>query len=86
MPWTRHTWDPLFSTGTFGGRQLPKDKVGVSLQLESDHLQWLKDIVERFEFPDESKAMRVLLDYAIQDIEDEVIFAFENMRCTHCNL
>ena len=64
---------------------MEKDKSEVSVELESDHLVWLNQVVMDYGFPDESKAMRVLLDYAIQDVESDLIFSPENMRCRHCD-
>ncbi len=63
---------------------MPKDKVTATLELERDHLEWLKTIVDHYGFADESKAARVLFDYASQDADNELIFAAENARCRHC--
>ena len=63
---------------------MPTDKVTATLELERDHLEWLNTIVDQYHFADESKAARVLFDYAIQDGENELIFADENARCRHC--
>ena len=63
---------------------MPKDKVTVTLELERDHLEWLNTIADQYDFADESKAARVLFDYASQDADNELIFADENARCRHC--
>ena len=63
---------------------MPKDKVTATLELERDHLEWLNTIVDQYGFADESKAARVLFDYASQDADNELIFAAENARCRHC--
>ena len=63
---------------------MAKDKVTVTLELERDQLEWLNTIVDQHDFPDESKAARVLFDYAMGDVDKELIFAAENMRCRHC--
>ena len=63
---------------------MPKDKVTATLELERDHLEWLKTIVDHYDCADESKAARVLFDYASQDADNELIFAAENARCRHC--
>ena len=39
-----------------------KDKVELTLSLESDHLDWLSEIIQDYDLPDESKAIRILLD------------------------
>ena len=63
---------------------MPKDKVTATLELERDHLEWLNTIVDQYGFADESKAARVLFDYAMQDADNELVFADENARCRHC--
>ena len=61
-----------------------KNKDEISVELESDQLTWLDQVVSDYDFPDESKALRVLIDYAIQDGDADLIFSPENMRCQHC--
>ena len=56
----------------------------MTLELESDQLDWISEIIQDYDFPDESKAIRVLLDYAIQDGDKGDIFSPKNMRCRHC--
>lgn len=63
---------------------MPKEKIIVDLEIESDHKEWLSQITNKFGFPDESKALRVLLDYAIQDGNEDEIFSSANIRCRHC--
>ena len=63
---------------------MPKDKVTTTLELERDHLEWLNTIADQYDLADESKAARVLFDYASQDADKELIFAAENARCQHC--
>ncbi len=64
---------------------MAKKKENISVEIEVDQLDWLANIVEKFELPDESKALRILLDYAIEEAEEEEIFDLENMRCRHCD-
>jgi hypothetical protein len=61
-----------------------KDKIELKLSLESDQLDWLSGIIQDYDLPDESKAIRILLDYAIQDADKNEIFSADNMRCRHC--
>lgn len=63
---------------------MAKDKVNITLELERSHLEWLDAIVDQYDFSDESKATRVLFDYAIEDGDDDLIFGAENSRCLHC--
>jgi len=64
---------------------MTKNKETISVNLEEDQLNWLADIVEKFELPDESKALRILLDYVMEEADKEEIFDIENMRCRHCS-
>lgn len=61
-----------------------KNKVELTLSLESDHLDWLSEIIQDYDLPDESKAIRILLDYAIEDADKDEVFSPDNMRCKHC--
>lgn len=63
---------------------MPKDKVTATLELERDQLEWLNTIADQYGLADESKAARVLIDFASQDADGELIFAAENSRCRHC--
>ena len=63
---------------------MPSDKVTHEFEIESEHREWLEEIAEEYDFQDESKALRVLLDYAIQDADKEMVFSDENMRCRYC--
>lgn len=63
---------------------MAKDKVEITMEIEKDHLDWITDNASEFTSSDNSKIMRILLDYAIQDVEAGDIFAPENMRCRHC--
>ena len=62
----------------------PKDKVEVTIKIEVDQLDWLLEMVSTFDLEDDSKAVRVLLDYAIEDGDEEHIFSIENTRCRRC--
>ena len=61
-----------------------KNKVELTLSLESDHLDWLSEIIQDYDLPDESKAIRILLDYAIEYADKDEVFSPDNMRCKHC--
>ena len=61
-----------------------KKKVDVTITIEEDHLEWIQSITEKHDLLDESKTFRVLLDYAIEDGDQEEIFSEDNMRCRHC--
>ena len=63
---------------------MPHDAVEQEFEIETVHREWLDKIADEFNFMDESKALRVLLDYAIQDGDKDLIFDNSNMRCLHC--
>ena len=51
-------------------------------ELNDDHAVWLKEMAEHYGLEDESKALRIVLDYVMQETDlDEV---FEEIRCHHC--
>jgi hypothetical protein len=62
---------------------MPKPKMPVTYIVEADHVTFLCQMTEGFDLPDESKALRVLIEYALQDGDLYQIFAAENMRCRH---
>ena len=61
-----------------------KDKIELTLSIESDQLDWLSEIIQDYDLPNESKAIRILLDYAIEDADKDEVFSPDNMRCRHC--
>ena len=61
-----------------------KNIVEFSVEIEEDQMKWLKKMTENFDLRDDSKSLRVLLDFAMQDADEETIFSRDNMRCRHC--
>ena len=61
-----------------------KNKTDLEFAIEEDHMNWLEENVAEYSLEDESKALRVLIDYAMEEVDPEHIFASENMRCKHC--
>lgn len=59
-------------------------KVNTSFEIQSDQQEWLAKMVKEYDLPNVSKALRVLLDYAIEDADKNEIFAPQNARCRHC--
>ena len=55
----------------------------VTVQLKERQRAYLRRMAETHNLPDESKALRVLLDFAIkeEDLEDRI---FTEMRCLDC--
>ena len=56
--------------------------IKVTFENNSDMYEMLKTIRDKYELPDTSKAMRVLLDYAADDGDWDEIFA--TIRCRRC--
>ena len=63
---------------------MAQDKLEVTLLIEKTQAEWLADKASEYALEDESKAARVLLDYAMDGIETDIIFSAANMRCMHC--
>ncbi len=63
---------------------MPMNKTDQTFEIEQEQLDWLGEIAENYGLADEDKALRVLLDFAIQDGDSDLIFATENMRCRFC--
>jgi hypothetical protein len=57
-------------------------KVSAAFEVQPDHLEMLQTIVERYQLPDASKALRCLLDYAATDGDWQAIFG--EVRCRRC--
>ena len=61
---------------------MQKRKVLEKLELESDQLEWLREMAGQYGLPDASKALRVVLDHAMMDADEETIFL--ERRCRRC--
>jgi aspartyl/asparaginyl-tRNA synthetase len=61
---------------------MEKNKVVEKLEIEADQLEWLREMAKTYSLPDASKALRVVLDYAMSDADEEDIFM--SMRCRRC--
>ena len=63
---------------------MASDKVEQTFEIESEQSQWLGEVAGEYGLADEDKALRVLLDFAMEDGDKDLIFATENMRCRFC--
>ena len=63
---------------------MPMNKVSQAFEIEQEQLDWLGQMAEQYGLPDEAKSLRVLLDFAIQDADNDLIFAPQNARCRFC--
>ena len=59
------------------------DKTDVSLEINSDSEKLLDQIVEKYDLPDKSKALRCLLDY-VEEKDSEWDEMFTTIRCNRC--
>ncbi|MGV0005912.1 MAG: hypothetical protein ACNYPG_04730 [Candidatus Porifericomitaceae bacterium WSBS_2022_MAG_OTU9] len=58
------------------------DKVERNFEIYDDQLQVLEEVAEKYDLPDVDKALRVLLDYVIEEADRDEIFA--KVRCLRC--
>lgn len=59
-----------------------RDKVSETYEIEADQRDWLAQMAQEYNLRNPSKALRVLLDFAIEDGDRAEIF--EKIRCTRC--
>jgi hypothetical protein len=59
-----------------------KSKLLENFEIEADQLEWLKAMAESYSLPDASKALRVVLDHAMQDADEDQVFMA--IRCRRC--
>ena len=58
------------------------NKVEQNFEIYGDQLQVLEEMAEEYELPDVDKALRVLLDYVIEEADRDEIFG--KVRCLRC--
>ena len=59
------------------------DKKDVSFEIYSDSEKMLEQVVNKYDLPDKSKALRCLLDY-IEEKETDWDDIFATIRCNRC--
>ena len=60
-----------------------KDKATYTVELDKHMMGFLEEMVQQYQLPDTSKAMRILITYAM-DPETERDRIFEDVRCFDC--
>jgi hypothetical protein len=60
-----------------------KDKAMFTVELDKHMMAFLEDVAQQYELPDASKALRVLITYAM-DPETERDRIFADIRCFDC--
>ena len=61
---------------------MQKGKIIEKLELEAGQLEWLNQMAKSYSLPDASKALRVVLDHAMEDADEDQIFM--SIRCRRC--
>lgn len=61
---------------------MQKHKIVQPVEIEADQLEWLREMAENHELADISKALRVVLDYAMMDADEDDVFG--TIRCRRC--
>lgn len=59
------------------------EKVEQSYSINTDHQDWLEQMVKKYRLKDEAKAIRVLLDFAMTEGDEETLF--KKIRCLRCS-
>jgi hypothetical protein len=60
-----------------------KDKAMYTVELEKHQMAFLEEMVQQYQLPDTSKALRILITYAM-DPETERDRIFSDVRCFDC--
>ena len=60
------------------------EKKNVSFEIYSDSEKMLKQIVDKYDLPDQSKALGCLLDY-VEEKESNWDDMFATIRCNRCD-
>ena len=53
------------------------------IELNENHLQWLTSMTEKYGLSDNDKALRIILDYVMDEADQTVVFT--EIRCNHCH-
>lgn len=62
---------------------MAKDAQSVTVELETEKIEFLKTMAERHGLPDIGKAVRCLVNYA-REHEDKHADIFDEVRCLDC--
>lgn len=59
-----------------------KSKVVLPVEIEGDQRDWLDQMARDYRLTDASKALRIVLDHAMMDLDSDDIFM--SVRCRRC--
>ncbi len=57
-------------------------KTNYSIDLNQNQIDWLMAMKEKYGVTDDGKALRIVLDYVMEEAELDTVF--EEVRCNHC--
>ena len=57
-------------------------KTEQKVELNEEHVNWLQDMSEKYGLFGEGKALRIVLDYVMEEADQTTVF--EEVRCNHC--
>ncbi|HJS31258.1 MAG TPA: hypothetical protein VJ924_04635 [Alphaproteobacteria bacterium] len=59
-----------------------KSKLAATFTVESDQFAWLEEMAAQYQLADASKALRIVLDHAMMDCDEDDVFM--QIRCRRC--
>ena len=61
---------------------MSNEKISLTIEINSDSEDMLDEIIDQYDLPDASKAIRCMMDYVSEDGDWEEIFG--TIRCIRC--
>lgn len=59
------------------------DKSTEEFEIYEDQFDWLEDMSTKYDLPDKDKALRIVLDYVMNEADEKPLFT--KVRCNHCD-
>ncbi len=66
----------------YGESLMAGPKTEQSFEVNEDHLSWLQEMTGKYALADVQKALRIVLDYCIEEGDKDHIF--KKVRCRRC--
>ena len=60
-----------------------QDNISTTLELKQGQLEYLEEMAKKYNLPDRSKALRCLVNFAMQETAHEASI-FSEIRCVKC--
>ena len=61
---------------------MTNNKTNLNVIIQTQQKEWLDEMASKHSLPDTSKALRILIDYAIEEGTETDIFDY--VRCRYC--